>query len=285
MHSRQQLADDVRSLGVAAGDVVMVHASVKAIGEVAGGPDEIHLALKDALTPEGTLLMYASCPQYVDEVGRGNLSPREECEVLDKLPAFDAATARAARDNGTLVEFFRTYPGARVNDHVARFVAWGRQAAYLFSSQPWNYAFGRDTALDRFVALDGKILLLGCDHDTVTLLHYVEHVADMPGKRVARFKVPVKENGVRVWRDMEEYDTSSAGAHENWPDRLFAKIVDSYLAASGNRGRRVGDAPSFLLAARGLCDFALPLMQRIAADGAAANALGERPALSRGDGE
>ena len=47
----------------------MAHASIRAIGETAGGPDEIHLALKDALTIEGTLLMYAGCPRYVDEVG------------------------------------------------------------------------------------------------------------------------------------------------------------------------------------------------------------------------
>jgi aminoglycoside N3'-acetyltransferase len=38
VHSRQDLAADLRALGVAAGDVVMVHASVKAIGEIAGGP-------------------------------------------------------------------------------------------------------------------------------------------------------------------------------------------------------------------------------------------------------
>lgn len=56
MHSRRQLADDLRALGVAAGDVVMAHASVRAVGEIAGGPDEIHLALKDALTEAGTLM-------------------------------------------------------------------------------------------------------------------------------------------------------------------------------------------------------------------------------------
>src|SRR5258707_1336564 len=108
MHARQRLAADLRALGVAAGDVVMAHASVKAVGEVAGGPDQIHLALKDALTDEGTLVMYAGCPRYVDEVGRGNLSPAQEAEVLEKLPAFDAGTARAARDHGVLVEFLRT---------------------------------------------------------------------------------------------------------------------------------------------------------------------------------
>jgi len=120
MHSRPQLTADLRSLGIAPGDAVMAHASVKAVGAIAGGPDEIHLAIKDALTPEGTLLMYAGCPRYVDEVGRGNLSPAEEAEILDKLPPFDPETARSARDHGILVEFLRTYPQSRVNRHVAR---------------------------------------------------------------------------------------------------------------------------------------------------------------------
>jgi aminoglycoside 3-N-acetyltransferase len=266
VHSRPQLADAFRALGVAAGDVVMVHASVRAVGAVAGGPDQIHLALKDALTPDGTLLMYASCPRYVDEVGRGNLTAAEEAEIRAKLPAFDARTARSARDNGILVEFLRTYPGSRVNDHPARFVAWGRHADALFASQPWHYAFGHGSALDRFVELDGRILLLGCDHDAVTFLHYVEHVADIPDKRVARFTVPVLEHGERVWREMEEFDTSGAGVHANWPDRFFARIVDDFLAASANRGGRVGDAECYLLSARDLLRCARPLMESRARD-------------------
>ena len=242
----------------------MLHASVRAVGEVAGGPDQIHLALKDALTADGTLLMYAGCPRYVDEVGRGNLSASEEAEVLDKLPPFDAATARSARDHGILVEFLRTFPGSQVNDHPARFVAWGLRAAHLLSPQPWDYAFGRGSALERFVELDGRIVLLGSDHDTVTFLHYVEHVLDVPGKRVARFKVPVLENGARVWREMAEFDTSGDGVHANWPDRFFATLVDGYLAASGNDGGMVGDARCHVFRARELMAFAQPVMTRVA---------------------
>src|SRR5437762_8409301 len=235
MYSRQELAHGFGSLGVAAGDMVMVHASVRAVGEVAGGPDQIHLALKDALTPDGTLMMYASCPRYYDEVGRGQLRPDVERELVEKLPAFDPFTARAERDNGVLVEFLRTYPGSTVNAHVARFVVWGKHASHLISSQPWDYAFGRGSALDRFAQLDGKILLLGCDHDTVTFLHYAEHIADIPDKRIARFKVPVVENGARVWRDMAEFNTAGDGVHANWPNQFFATITDAHLAATSNR--------------------------------------------------
>ena len=64
MHSRQDLVDGLRRLGLTAGATVMVHASIRAVGPIAGGPDQIHLALKDVLTPEGTLMMYASCPEH-----------------------------------------------------------------------------------------------------------------------------------------------------------------------------------------------------------------------------
>jgi aminoglycoside N3'-acetyltransferase len=263
MYSRDDLARDFRALGIRPGDTVMVHASVRAVGEVAGGPDQIHLALKDALTDRGTLMMYVSCPRYYDEVGRGNLSAVEEQEVLEKLPAFDPLTARSARDNGALAVLFRTYPGSLVNPHVARFAVWGSRAEYLISEQPWDYAFGRGSALERFVELDGKILLIGSDRDAVTFLHYAEHIVDVPGKYIVTFKVPVIAHGRRVWRDMREVDTGDR-AHPSWPDRFFAAIVDAYLACTGNHGGRVGDADCVLNAARGLLALALEEMTRVA---------------------
>jgi aminoglycoside 3-N-acetyltransferase len=272
MHDRARLATDLHALGLAAGDTVMVHASVRAVGEIAGGPDEIHLAIKDVITPNGTLMMYASCPRHVDEVGRGSLSPAQEAELLEKLPAFDPETARSARDNGALVELLRTWPGSHVNHHVVRFVAWGRHAEDLFVLQPWDYAFGRGSALERFLDLDGKLLLLGSDHDTVTFLHYAEHVVDFPGKRVSRYQVPVLENGARVWRWMEEID-SEAGAHAHWPDRFFARLVDAHLKATSNEGGCVGDARTHLIRARDLYDFVAPIMELVARDARAADEL------------
>ncbi len=72
---------------------------------------------------------------------------------------------------------------------------------------------------------------------------------------------------------MEEIDTSGAGAHPHWPDRFFARLVDTYLDETGNDGGRVGDAQCFLFDARGLLAFALPVMQAIAGDARAAERL------------
>jgi hypothetical protein len=68
------------------------------------------------------------------------------------------------------------------------------------------------------------------------------------------------EDGRRVWRDMEEFDTLD-GVHANWPAEFFATIVRAYLANTGNRGACVGDVMSRILSARGLLEFAEPLMK------------------------
>ena len=182
--------------------------------------------------------MERGSPLYADEIGRGRQTPEQERELREKLPPFDPYTARSQRENGALVELLRTYPESMVNEHVARFVVWGKRAQQLLAPQPWNYAFGSGSLLDRFVSVgDGRILLLGCDHDNVTFLHYVEHIVDIPGKRVARFKVHIEHDRTRVWRAMEEFDTSDIGAHPNWPDRFFGRLVDSVLGGDEEFGR------------------------------------------------
>ena len=65
-------------------------------------------------------------------------------------------------------------------------------------------------------------------------------------------------------REMEEFDTSSAGAHASWPPTFFADIVGEYLRRSNNRGGRVGDAQAYLFDARGLLGVALEMMKAAA---------------------
>lgn len=265
MWSRQELARDFRSLGVVERSVVMLHASVRAVGEIAGGPDQIHLALRDALGADGTVMMYVGVSDYYDEVGRGHLTAEQEREILKKQPPFDPLTVRAARSHGVLAEFFRNYPGTLVNNHVARFAAAGAQAAALVAPHSWNYPYGVDSPLGRLMERDGAILLVGSDHDQVTFLHHVEQVIDFPGKRIARYRVPLEIEGAVVWREAEEVNTADEGAHPNWPERFFARIVDDYLAAARNRGGRIGDAASYLFPARDFFYFAAPIMRAVAA--------------------
>src|ERR1700675_4157815 len=91
MRSRKQLANGFRRLGVGACDMVMLHASVRAVGEIAGGPDQIHPAFKDVITREGTLMMYARCP-----VSSGWRQSRRQCRHNARISAVEAGAMQRA---------------------------------------------------------------------------------------------------------------------------------------------------------------------------------------------
>jgi len=107
MYSIEETGEWLSQAGHQRRDTVMLHASVRAVREVAGGPDHIHLALKSVLGSEGTLMRYASCARYSDEVGRGNLTREQEREIREKLPAFDPSHGESGprkRDPGRIPE-------------------------------------------------------------------------------------------------------------------------------------------------------------------------------------
>src|SRR4029077_14890529 len=120
---------------------------------------------------------------------------------------------------------------------------------------------------EKLVEAHGKVLLLGSDHDEVTLMHYPEHRLYVAAKIVWRYRMPVLRADRREWVEVEEYD-SSEGAHANWPERFFALIVDDFIAHHAGTERcatgKVGDADSFLLDAAALVEFAIPVMERTA---------------------
>ena len=64
-------------MGIKAGDTVMLHASVRAVGEVAGGPDAIHSRSIGADLGRHSDDV-RKLPALLHEVGRGNLTMDQE---------------------------------------------------------------------------------------------------------------------------------------------------------------------------------------------------------------
>jgi len=261
MHTRASLVCDLRRLGVGAGDVVMVHASLRAVGPVLGGADALIEAALEAAAPGGTMMMYVGCDAPFDDVGRIAFDPADEALILEHCPAFDPATARACRAFGALAEAFRTHPGVACSANVGgRMAAKGQRADWLLAPHSLDWGYGPGTPMARLVEAGGRVLLLGSDRDQVTLLHYAETIAPVADKRTARYRAPLLEDGRRVWREVVEHDTSEGV--RPWPDRYFATIVEAFLAGGQGARGRVGGAESLLLDAAPLVAFAVARMVR-----------------------
>lgn len=262
--TRGTLTRECAALGLGPDDVVMVHASLRAVGPVLGGPTEVVAAVIDAVAPDGTVMAYLGCDSPYDDLGRGLYSADDERFIREHCPAFDRHGSPANREFGAFAEFLRKHPAVRISDHVgARMAAIGGVSRRLTHEHALNFGLGEGSPLARLCDLHGKVLLLGSDLDNVTLLHYAEAVAPIAGKRVARIAVPRLREGARVWQEVEEFD--SANGVRDWPDRFFAGIVEAFIAAGHARSGRVGGATSHLFAARALVEFAAPRMVAAAA--------------------
>ena len=113
--TKSRLCADLARLGVQRGDTVMLHASVKAVGRVAGGPDMVIEALLDVLGPQGTLTMMVS---YEDSTYELNDWPAEWREAyVAEAPPFDPKRSRAYRKWSILTEYLRTWPSAERSNH------------------------------------------------------------------------------------------------------------------------------------------------------------------------
>lgn len=72
---RPQLQAELRQLGVRAGSVLIVHASLSAFGTVEGGADTVVGALLDCLTPSGTLAVPTFTPRSATPIRRWSGPP------------------------------------------------------------------------------------------------------------------------------------------------------------------------------------------------------------------
>ncbi len=146
--TRSRLARDLTALGLRPEQVVMLHASVKSIGWVVGGPDAVIQALLDVLTPAGTLMMYVS---WADGPYDMEGWPEEKKQAyLAECPPFDPQHSRANREWSILTEFLRTWPGARRSGNPdASFAAIGARAEWLTADHPLNYGYGAGSPLDK----------------------------------------------------------------------------------------------------------------------------------------
>lgn len=257
-----ELTRDLAELGVAPGDIVMVHAGCNSVGPVLGGPDAIIVALRDAIGPEGTLMAYldweAAWEDLVDSEGR--TLPEWRPHVLP----FDPACTRAARQNGVFPEFLRTTPGAlRSGNPGASVTALGAKAEWLTADHPLDYGYGTGTPLARLVGARGKVLMLGAPLDTMTLLHHAEHLARLTGKRAIRVEVPFATPEGTAWRMIEEFDTSNPCVAA-LPENFIERIVTDYLATGAGRRGKIGRADSVLVDAADIVPFAVKWMESVA---------------------
>ena len=243
--SQHSLVSQLTALGVAPGDGVFVHASLRAIGPVIGGPRAVILALHDAVGGDGLIAMPgvstdAYFPEWLD---RSSLSQPEVMAVEAAVPGFDPAPSPTT-GMGAIAELFRTWPGTVRSAHPGVSVCInGRDAAKFTQEHARGFACGPGTP---FVSLmerpAAKVLLLGVGWNRCTMLHTAETLA-----RPRRLKVRRQKEGGR-WHENEDVADDIG--------RLFPAAGASFEATGAVSEGSVGNAVAKLAPMAELVRFA-----------------------------
>jgi aminoglycoside N3'-acetyltransferase len=237
--TRTTLAKELQRLGIESGDIVMTHASMRSLGKIDGGAQELIKAQLWAVGREGTLLMVLSADEHAP---------------------FDARSTPVDTDEmGVLAEVFRTYPGVIVSDHPAdRFGAIGRLATELLEPTPLHDYHGPGSTLERLTRLGGRVLRLGANPDTVTLTHYAEYLADVPNKKRARRRYVRADIG-EIWIDsLDDTDGIAAWPHGDY----FRQLYLDYRSSGAVVTSTVGCCNGELFDSKDFVSFAVNWMNR-----------------------
>jgi aminoglycoside 3-N-acetyltransferase-4 len=223
---RSELVRQLKELGVEAGDVLLVHTAFRAVRPVEGGPLGLIAALREALGPQGTLVM----PSW-----SGN----------DDEP-FDKTSSPVTPDLGATADLFWRLPDVRRSDHVHAFAAVGPAAKAIVADPLPLPPHIPASPVGRVHDRNGKILLLGTDHSSNTTLHLAELLADVPYRTTSTSTI--LEHGIARRIDYGE---------NNHCCLRFA-LADDWLREAGlQREGRVGHAQARLMRARDLVRLAL----------------------------
>lgn len=206
MHEVGQIADQLRALGIADGDTVLVHSSLSRVGAVQNGADGVRDALLQAVGREqGTVVVPAFTPEISDtsdsyRKATAGMTPAEVTAYRMSLTPFRAATTPVSPEVGVLAEAVRRTPGSRRSAHpMASFAALGRRAREITRHHDPTCQFGERSPLARLYETPGaKVLLLGTGYSVCTAFHLAAYRVPKTRQRIYRCVVPGPD-GHAVW--------------------------------------------------------------------------------------
>lgn len=245
-------------------DIVMVHASMKAFGWIAGGTETVVRALLEAVGCRGTV-----CAQVAWEENQWHSgdSPSISPAYRRLLLPFDPQVSEAARFEGRVAERIRTWPGARRSCNPASGIAAvGAAADWLTQSHPLRHGFGTGSPYAKLIEGHGQILVLGAPLARLSILHHAETIASTSHKRRVRYEVPIaSEHGVVVGVIDDIDSTRGAFSYESVAgsrDKAFAQIAGEALRAGHGRSRQLGSASCHVFDAGSLVSVAVGWLER-----------------------
>jgi aminoglycoside 3-N-acetyltransferase len=208
-NTRSSLIQNLHALGIRKGMVLLVHASLGAMGWVCGGPVTVVQSLMHAVSDRGTVVMPTHSHDYSNPEKWKNPPVPDEWirPIKENMPPFQPAYTPSSL--GKVAECFRQFPGVLRSVHpLLSFAAWGALKKKIISNHSLDYGLGDESPLARIYERDGYVLLLGVPYANNTSFHLAEYRSHI--RTHLYEEAPIREGGRRVWKSYRDIDYSNS---------------------------------------------------------------------------
>lgn len=255
-YNKQQLKDQLESMGLKGDETILIHSSMKAIGVVDGGADTVLDAWMEYFK-DGLLLL----PTHTWKT------------VNADNPVYNPYTTPSCV--GLLTNMFMKRDGVIRSLHPTHSMSgYGKNAAeYLAGEEYNNTPCTPGGCYDRLKEVGGKVLLVGVGHERNTYIHSVEEVlnvpnrlSDMPMELVIELQEESNNSGKlppynrdEGWKKHTDnklcrkvYVRKHYNAQQPHISEDFVKLNQIFLDSGVVKKVKFGDADSLLCDAKGM---------------------------------
>ena len=248
--TKNDLEDAFDKLGVKRADVCMVHTAMSKFQYLPGGPETIVKALEETLS-DGTLMMPSQVSTNCDPATWEYPPVRKDLiqVVRDNMPPYDPQTS-ATEGLGVTPEYFRNLADVVRSTHPYLPIAiWGKNATDIAVRQPLNMPYGINSPLDYLYKNNGKIIFLGTDYETCTMLHYAESTIHRKTETCSA-ATSIDQDGKTIWTDYQNVDLDSYDDFNELGETFEKKCPDEF------KSQKLGKGIIKVINSRPLVDFA-----------------------------
>jgi len=186
---------------------LLVHASLKSIGWVEGGPRAVISALRQVVGGSGNVVMPTGTEENSLTSRRHRariaaMTPDQARRYRREMPPFDKNTTPSGM--GMISEALRTADGAVRSDHPqSSFGAIGPDAGHLMADHQLKCHLGEYSPLAKLYKIDAQVLMIGVGYRACTAFHLAEYrYRESPPS--TEYSCAVIVNGLRQWIAYED---------------------------------------------------------------------------------
>ena len=237
--TQADLVSGLHELGLAAGDTVLVHSSMKSFGYVEGGPEAVIEALLEVLGPRGCLVMSTL-----------TIGVKESPVVFDVRETPSVA--------GLVTEVFRKRPNAFRSHHPVSSAAaegWGAQVLARFHTET---PCGLISPVGQVYLRGGWCLFMGAPWASNTMFHVAEELVMPAYLNMAEFRNArlIDEEGHEHTVSFKRYNCYQGGVLRDLED-----MGPRYEAAGAVRHVPIGDSDCRMIRATDVVDITVELVR------------------------